>query len=206
MVPTAHNNAISVNWEYDPTKKKGVAIFDWGDQSPDKTYTIDVTEGVSLELDSQLPVRPSRLTWFDNLQESTTETIRDLFGEEYADAVRLTREIGVVAMSTELDDKQRESIAKLQEHSPSTPDTLREAAKRVLSGLKRQRTDSPQEPGTYLSSHSKANPDEILPGKGTRRRKRRHGEKGLIQMSFFTASALFASCLRNRAGQHPDTL
>jgi len=116
-----------------------VASFEWPSEQPNDTYTIDVTQNISVELDEHFPVRPSGVRWYPDEEHTEYDIgeLRRLFGQELTEAMATVETIGFCSLQLALGREERFALADLQLQSPSTPPALRRACASFLGEVVR---------------------------------------------------------------------
>ena len=135
MATDAFSNTIYGYVRYDTEHLLTTADLLWPTQQPKHTYTIDVTDHLSIELDTHLPVRPSRVRTYNS---QDLEQVSGFFGaglaEVMADAPR-TKGLGVIALR--LGRVERKAIAELQIESSSTPPLIKDICLKIAQRVTR---------------------------------------------------------------------
>lgn len=135
MLRVTNLNTTSIVIEHNPTSDLTVASFEWPIANPERTYTIDVGEHVSIELDRAFGVRPAGVTLAGPENQTSLSVISRLFGENFARAMVSARVAGMCVLKLTLDDNKRLAIAETQLASPSTPATIRAVCEAVAKGI-----------------------------------------------------------------------
>ena len=102
---------------YVPEDELTVASFDWRSGGvAEETYTIPLTDAVSLKLDQHIHVRPASVTVLDSGVEQSAEQLSSLFGEEFSEQLLSTRHAigGFAVLHYSLAAENRFAIAKRQ--------------------------------------------------------------------------------------------
>lgn len=110
-----------------------IANFNWGEQPPYDTYTIDVASAISVRLDKHLPVRPAQVTWDREAGVGSETVVDELFGRGMSDAMLTAATAGFCAIDLSLSPDNRQAIARLQIDSPSSPRSIKEACRGMLT-------------------------------------------------------------------------
>jgi hypothetical protein len=128
-------NTIPVSVEHLPDDHLIVASLHWPIAQPEDTYTIDVGEQLSLELDKHFPVRPSHVAIHDQPKNASIIALEAFFGEAFTYAMQEAPRIGFCTLELVFTKQNRLAIAKLQIDSPSTPPLLKRASAFILKGV-----------------------------------------------------------------------
>ena len=107
--------------EHHPDDHLVVATVAWpyAQAGPNDTYRMEPSPGLTLELDSRFPMRPTGASIKD--AEPAVEALATLLGEPLAQAMLDAPRVGLCTLPLELGHENRTALAHIQATHPETP-------------------------------------------------------------------------------------